>query len=159
MKLERIVSLGPELADFLDEFADCFGRSEPRRRMAEYVRGQLSELPRQRIEPIALAAGPRTLQEFLRTDVWDHARMRNRVQQIVAVDHNEPQSIGIIDDSGHAKKGRHTACVNRHPPWAVSSCCIHIPIGDARRNRVPVDDKPAAATAASQSTRFTWRSA
>ena len=115
MKLEQIVSLGPELADFLDEFADCFGRSEPRGHMAQYVRGQLSELPRKSIEPIALAAGlrPRTLQEFLRTDVWDHTRMRNRVQQIVVRDHNEPQSIGIIDDSGHVKKGRHTACVNR----------------------------------------------
>ncbi|MCH7685805.1 MAG: transposase, partial [Planctomycetes bacterium] len=94
MKLEQIVSLGPELADFLDEFADCFGRSEPRCHMAQYVRGQLSELPRKSIEPIALAAGlrPRTLQEFLRTDVWDHTRMRNRVQQIVVRDHNEPQS-------------------------------------------------------------------
>ena len=93
MKLEQIVSLGPELADFLDEFADCFGRSEPRCHMAQYVRGQLSELPRKSIEPIALAAGlrPRTLQEFLRTDVWNHVRMRNRVQQIVAGDHGEPQ--------------------------------------------------------------------
>ena len=61
--------------------------------MANYVRGQLSELPRKSIEPIALAAGlrPRTLQEFLRTDVWDHARMRDRVQQIDVRDHDEPQ--------------------------------------------------------------------
>ena len=28
---------GPELADFLDQFADCFGRSEPRCHMAQYV--------------------------------------------------------------------------------------------------------------------------
>ena len=46
MNVEQIVSLGPELADFLDEFADCFGRSEPRSHMAQYIRGQLSELPR-----------------------------------------------------------------------------------------------------------------
>ncbi len=115
MNVEQILSLGPELADFLDEFADCFRRSEPRCHMAQYVRGQLSELPRKSVEPIALAAGlaPRTLQEFLRTDVWDHARMRDRVQQIVVRDHGEPQRIGIIDDSGHPKKGRQTACVNR----------------------------------------------
>ncbi|MFQ5464247.1 MAG: IS701 family transposase [Phycisphaerae bacterium] len=115
MNVEQILSLGPELADYLDEFGDCFGRSEPRGHMAEYIRGQLSELPRKSVEPIALAAGlvPRTLQEFLRTDVWDQARMRDRVQQIVAGDEREPQSIGILDDSGHPKKGRQTACVNR----------------------------------------------
>jgi SRSO17 transposase len=115
MNVEQIESLGPELADYLDEFTDCFGRSEPRCHMAEYVRGQLSELPRKSIEPIALAAGlvPRTLQEFLRTDVWDQAKMRDRVQQIVVRDHWEPDSIGILDDSGHPKKGHHTACVNR----------------------------------------------
>jgi len=115
MNVEQIKSLGPELADFLDEFADCFGRSEPRCHMAEYIRGQLSELPRKSVEPIALAAGlaPRTLQEFLRTDVWNHAKMRDRVQQIVVCDHWEADSIGILDDSGHPKKGRHTACVNR----------------------------------------------
>jgi len=85
MNVEQIVSLGPELADFLDEFVDCFGRSEPRSHMAQYIREQLSELPRKSVVPIALAAGlrPQTLQEFLRTDVWDHARMRDRVQQIV----------------------------------------------------------------------------
>lgn len=110
MNVEQIVSLGPELADFLDEFADCFGRSEPQSHMAESIRGQLSELPRKSVEPIALAAGlrPRKLPEFLRTDVWDHARMRDRVQQIVVRDHAEPQRIGIIDDSGHPKKGRQT---------------------------------------------------
>ncbi len=115
MNVEQILSLGPELADFLDEFADCFRRSEPRCHMSQYVRGQLSELPRKSVEPIALAAGlaPRTLQEFLRTDVWDHSRMRDRVQQIVVRDHGAPQRIGILDDSGHPKKGRQTACVNR----------------------------------------------
>ena len=131
MNVEQIVSLGPELADFLDEFADCFGRSEPRSHMANYVRGQLSELPRKSIEPIALAAGlrPRTLQEFLRSDVWDHARMRDRVQQIVVRDHGEPQRIGIIDDSGHPKKGRQTACVNRQycgRSGKIDNCVISV---------------------------------
>jgi len=29
----------------------------------------------------------------------------------VARDHADPQAIGIIDESGHPKKGRHTAAV------------------------------------------------
>ncbi len=131
MNVEQILSLGPELADFLDEFANCFGRSEPRCHMAEYVQGQLSELPRKSVEPIALAAGiaPRTLQEFLRTDVWDHSRMRDRVQQIIVRDHDAPQRIGIIDDSGHPKKGRQTACVNRQycgRSGKIDNCVISV---------------------------------
>ena len=45
MNVEQILSLGPELADFLDEFADCFGRSEPRCHMAEKALGLLPRDP------------------------------------------------------------------------------------------------------------------
>jgi SRSO17 transposase len=110
MTLDQILSLGPALAEFLDEFADCFGRSEPREHLRHYVRGQLSNLQRKSVEPIALLnnIAPRTLQEFLNSDVWDHPRARNRVQQIVARDHEDPKAIGIIDDSGHPKSGKKT---------------------------------------------------
>lgn len=52
--------------EFLGEVDDCFGRSEPREHLRTYVSGQLSDLPRKSIEPIALASGtpPRTLQRF-----------------------------------------------------------------------------------------------
>ena len=115
MTPEQIASLGPELAEFLGEFADCFGRPETRLHLQDYVRGQLSDLPRKSVEPIALFNGvePRTLQEFLGTDVWDQAKLRGHVQQIVARDHADPEAIGIIDDSGHPKKGTKTACVQR----------------------------------------------
>ena len=115
MTIDQILSLGPALADFVDQFSDCFGRSEPRGHLANYIRGQLSNLPRKSVEPIAAFVGvaPRTLQEFLGTDEWDHEKLRDRVQQIVARDHADPQAIGIIDDSGHPKKGKKTACVSR----------------------------------------------
>ena len=53
MTPDQILSLGPQLADFLDEFDDCFKRSEPRGHLASYVRGQLSDLPRKSVQPIA----------------------------------------------------------------------------------------------------------
>lgn len=111
----QILSLGSGLATFLAEFGDCFGRLEPRRKLEVYVRGQLGELPRKSIEPMALAAGmrPRTLQEFLATDVWDEDRLREHTARLVVRDHSEPQAIGIIDESGHPKKGQETACVGR----------------------------------------------
>ncbi len=110
MTTDQILSLVPALADYLGEFADCFGRVEPRMHLSHYVRGQLSDLQRKSVEPIAILnnVAPRTLQEFLNTDVWDHARARDRVQQIVARDHEDPKAIGIIDDSGHPKFGKKT---------------------------------------------------
>lgn len=110
MTTEQILSLAPALAEFLAAFADCFGRSEPRQHLDHYVRGQLSNLPRKSVEPIALFnnVAPRTLQEFLNSDVWDHPRARDRVQQILARDHEDPKAIGILDDSGHAKSGKKT---------------------------------------------------
>jgi len=115
MTPEQILSLAPALDDFLCEFADCFGRSEPRGHLRRYVRGQLSNLQRKSVEPIALFnnIAPRTLQEFLNSDAWDHSRARDRVQEIVARDHQDPKAIGIIDDSGHGKSGKMTPGVQR----------------------------------------------
>ncbi len=56
---------------------------------------------------------PRTLQEFLSLSQWDHDRLRDTAQRLVARDHAEEQAIGIIDESGHPKKGTKTACVQR----------------------------------------------
>jgi hypothetical protein len=39
MTLDQVLSLGPALAEFLGEFSDCLGRSEPRQHLSYYVRG------------------------------------------------------------------------------------------------------------------------
>ena len=115
MDVKQIKNVGRKLRRFLGEFDDCFGRSEPRECLGTYVGGQLSDLPRKSIEPIALAAKipPRTLQYFLSTVRWDQQRMRDRTQWIVARDHNHPEAIGVIDETGNPKKGRHTCGVQR----------------------------------------------
>ena len=114
MEAHEIAGLGKELVEYLSKFSDCFGRSEPREHLREYVRGQTSELHRKSVEPIALLNGtpPRTLQRFLELVRWDEERMRDRVQWIVARDHGHPHAIGIVDESGHPKKGSHTAAVH-----------------------------------------------
>lgn len=115
MTADQILSLGPELADFLGEFSDCFRRAEPRGKLETYVRGQLSQLPRKSVEPMALAAGipPRNLQEFLASDDWDEDRLVADLQRLIVRDHTDPQAIGVIDESGHPKKGDKTAGVSR----------------------------------------------
>lgn len=115
MTSEQIRSLGPALDAFLVEFDGCFLTGETRGHLRDYVEGQFSDLPRKSVEPMAELAGvpPRTLQEFLSLSDWDHGLARDRVQRIVARDHADPHAIGIVDESGHPKKGDKTACVQR----------------------------------------------
>src|SRR5258708_4816797 len=110
MDAEQIRRLEPMLRAHLDRFADCFRRRDTRIHFPVYVRGQLTELPRKSVEPIALAAGVpvRTLQEFLTHLEWDEDRMRERVAQIVVAEHAHRESIGIIDETGWVKKGDKT---------------------------------------------------
>ena len=133
MTADELLSLGPELAVYLDEFRDGFGRSEPRGKLATYVRGQLGELPRKSVEPIALAAGmrPRTLQEFLASDEWDEERLQAHADRLVARDHADDQLIGIIDESGHPKKGTETAGVSRQScgnTGKIDNCVMTVPL-------------------------------
>jgi SRSO17 transposase len=115
MDAEQIRRLEPQLAEFLDRFEDCFARRDTRAHFPVYVRGQLSELPRKSVEPMALAAGTsvRTLQEFLTHLSWDEDRMRCRVASIVAEEHADGESIGVIDETGWVKKGDQTPGVQR----------------------------------------------
>ncbi len=115
MDANVIRRLEPQLAEHLERFADCFARRDTRAHLPVYVRGQLSELPRKSVEPMALAAGTavRTLQEFLTQLTWDEDRMRQRVASIVVQEHADPESIGIIDETGWVKKGDQTPGVQR----------------------------------------------
>jgi SRSO17 transposase len=121
MDAEQIRSLEPMFAAYLNRFSDCFGRRDTREHFPVYVRGQLSELPRKSVEPIALAAGVpvRTLQEFLTHLRWDEDRMRRRVAEIVAAEHAHREPIGIIDETGWVKKGDQTPGVQHQYCGAV----------------------------------------
>lgn len=121
MTLQQIRALGPALAEFLDEFRPCFKTFDTYYHLREYVSGQLSDLPRKSVQPIAdlMDVPPRTLQEFLSLADWDEDRLRDTVQTIVARDHADPQAIAIVDESGYPKKGKKTACVQRQYCGAV----------------------------------------
>ena len=134
MDAKEIAGLGSELVYFLAGFNDCFGRSEPREHLRTYVSGQLSDLPRKSVEPMALSADvpPRTLQRFLESIEWDEVRLRDKLQHVVARDHADSHAIGIIDETGHPKKGRHTAGVKRQ--WCghtgkVDNCVVSVHAG------------------------------
>ena len=115
MDADTILRIKPELTRFLHPFDDCFGRVTTRRYLDLYLEGQLSNLPRKSLEPIADYFGepPRNLQEFLGLFRWDEGAVRDRLQQGVARRHAYPHSVGVFDETGYVKKGDKTAGVQR----------------------------------------------
>jgi SRSO17 transposase len=136
MDARTIMKLKPELTRFLHQFDHCFGRVTSRRYLDLYVEGQLSNLPRKSIEPMADALGvpPRNLQEFLGLYRWDEPAVRDRLQQYVAGRHGHPQSVGVVDETSFVKKGQMTACVQRQHCGAVGkieNCVVSVHLGYA----------------------------
>jgi SRSO17 transposase len=94
MDAQQIRRSKPKLDRYLKRFADGFVRKDTRGHFPVYVQGQLSELHRKSVEPIAKQVGVpvRTLQEFLSLLKWDEERMRDRLQAIVAAEHASPRA-------------------------------------------------------------------
>src|SRR4051794_40038237 len=115
MDAAEIRRLKPKLQKYLREYADCFSRADTREHLDTYVTGQLSDLDRKSVEPIALAAKvrPRTLQQFLNSLAWDQEQMVDTLQWRVARAHTSPHAIGIIDETSCPKKGDKTPGVQR----------------------------------------------
>lgn len=115
MNAEQIRRLKPTLCAYLKRFDDCFARRDTRAHLSVYVEGQLSDLSRKSVEPIALAADVpvRTLQEFLSQHRWQEDRSRDRLQQIVAAAHASPHAVGVIDETSFVKQGVKTPGVQR----------------------------------------------
>lgn len=114
MSVQDIASLGKMLAQFLALFADCFSSIKGTRLFAIYVAGLLSEVQRKNVEAIALKqnVAPRTLQRLLQSIKWDHQEVIRRCRTIIAKEHPD-NAIGVVDETGTAKSGSHTACVKR----------------------------------------------
>ena len=93
-----------------------FGRVEPRRRAAAFVRGLLAGLPRVNCWSIAEHAGddgPRGMQRLLSAAVWDEAGVRDDLRGYVLEHFADPGAILVADETGDLKKGTATAGVQR----------------------------------------------
>jgi SRSO17 transposase len=136
MDADTVLRIKPALTQYLHEFDGCFGRITARQHLDTYVQGQLGDLLRKSVEPMADAAGipPRNLQEFLGLYRWDESAMRDRLQQLVARRHLHSHSVGIIDETSFVKKGKQTACVQRQHCGVVGkteNCVVSVHLGYA----------------------------
>ena len=134
MDAATILEIRPALTRFLHEFDGCFGQARTQQYLGVYVAGQLSDLDRKSVEPMADAAGvpPRSLQEFLSLFKWDESGLRDRLQRRVAARHADPNSVGVIDETSVVKKGDQTACVQRQHCGAagkIENCVVSVHLG------------------------------
>src|SRR5271154_6249009 len=137
MDVAQLRSLKPELGKYLRLFDGCFARKDTRAHVPVYVRGQLSNLPRKSVEPIAVEGdvAPRTLQEFLSQHRWSEGMLRDRLQQLVRDEQAGPHTIAIIDETSYVKKGDKTPGVKRQWCGAAGkpeNCMVTVHLGYAR---------------------------
>ena len=134
MQTKELKEIRHNLDEFLKEFDDCIKTAPSREHFRTYTGGQLSDLERKSVEPIALEAGvpPRTLQAFLNMLVWDETAVRLRVQDVVMRDHAEENAIALIDETSFPKKGDKTAGVQRQYCGATGktdNCVVTVDLG------------------------------
>ena len=99
-----------------------FGKEQAQDHAYTYVKGLMICPERKSIEPIALNVGDgqvSALQKFINNAPWDHDDVQAEVQSVFA-DELVPTAVGspigtvgVIDESGFAKKGHHSAGVAR----------------------------------------------
>jgi SRSO17 transposase len=93
-----------------------FGRVEPRRRVASFVRGLLAGLPRTNCWAIAEHAGegcPRGMQRLLSAAVWDEAGVRDDLREYVLEHFADAGAVLVVDETGDLKKGTATVGAQR----------------------------------------------
>jgi SRSO17 transposase len=143
MTPEQIEALGPAFADYLRPYLYCCDYTQTFDLLGIYCRGLLSNLERKTCEPIALAAGVavRTLQEFLKDHLWSFAQVRELLQQQVAATlpgleaDDDLGTVGLHDETGTVKSGRHTPGVQRQYCGEVGkleNCIVTVHTGVAR---------------------------
>lgn len=117
--------------------APRFSRSEPRERVAAYLRGLLAPLERKNGWTLAEQAGeasPDGMQRLLATADWDADRVRDDLRDYV-VDHlGDPGAVLVVDETGFGKKGSRSAGVARQysgTAGRIENCQIGVFLGYA----------------------------
>jgi SRSO17 transposase len=120
------------LAEIHERIAWRFARSEPRERVAEYVRGLLAPLERKNGWTLAEQAGegsPDGMQRLLYGADWDADAVRDDLRDYVIEHLGAPDGILVLDETGFLKKGTKSAGVARQysgTAGRVESCQVGV---------------------------------
>ena len=128
-----------EFAALLERLAPWFGRVEPRRRAAAYLKGLLAPVARKNGWQLAEAAGdptPDGVQEFLGRVRWDAGAVRDDLRAYVVAHLGDPGGVLVLDETGFVKKGRKSAGVQRQysgTAGRIENCQIGVFLAYASR--------------------------
>ena len=108
-------ALLPALQAFHARCHPFFCRTEGRAWSEEYLAGLTLPMERKNVEKIAEQAdgAPRKLQEFFSDSAWDDQRCISELQRFAGEQFGAANGGLILDDSGFAKQGTHSAGVAR----------------------------------------------
>ncbi len=112
-----VEALADELVAYHAHFAPLFQRSEQRKWALAYLHGQLLELDRKSIEPMALAlegGDVQGMQQFISDGPWDDERVLEMHQQLVAETLGDAETgVLILDGCDFPKQGTYSVGVAR----------------------------------------------
>src|SRR5918998_5293709 len=112
-----VAALADELVAYHAEFAPLFHRAEQRTWARAYLQGQLLDLERKSIEPMALAlqgGDVQAMQQFISAGAWDDAPILAHHQRLVAETLGDPETgVLILDGCDFPKQGTHSVGVAR----------------------------------------------
>lgn len=124
-----VADLVEEVAAYHQEFAPLFQRAEQRHWALAYLQGQMLDLERKSIEPMALAlpeGNVQALQQFISEGAWEDAPILEKHQRLVAETLGDDQTgILIIDGCDFPKQGSHSVGVARQrcgPLGKIANC-------------------------------------
>jgi len=122
MTEDEVRAAAERLVGFHERFAPLFGKEQAQDNAYTYVKGLMVCPERKSIEPIAINVGDgnvSALQKFLNSAPWDHNDVQDEIQSLFA-DELVPTAVagaigvvGVVDESGFAKKGDQSAGVDR----------------------------------------------
>ena len=115
MTEQDLRDLLPALQAFHARFHPFFCRTEGRAWSEKYLIGLTLPIERKNAENIAEQVGgaPRKLQEFLSDSPWDDQGCIGELQRFAGEQFGAANGVLILDDTGFAKKGTHSAGVAR----------------------------------------------
>jgi SRSO17 transposase len=122
MTPEDVRAAAERLTQFHQRFAPLFGKDGAQDHGYVYVKGLMTCPERKSVEPIALLVGDgrvSALQKFLNAAPWDHDDIQAEIQEVLTEELAPTTTadavglVGVIDESGFAKKGNHSAGVDR----------------------------------------------
>jgi SRSO17 transposase len=116
MTAEELNEWAADFLQFCSRFAAVFRRKEPRAQATKYLRGLMAAVPRKNSWQVAEAIGDRTpdaTQRLLYQAQWSADAARDRLLEFAIEVFGEEDAIGVVDESGFIKRGKHSVGVKR----------------------------------------------